>query len=394
MLKLRLNYLHCAQAQEASYIGGYGVTDDEVRLTINELVVLFSGSMTSTQTTTEFQIPELEFSGTPQLKLIEEDMPEIGNEHDLLGTWTIEEQTGEFVATFTLNDAIYLLGYTVEWAGTPTDDSRRCGAPPGETLAYITPGTTVPESQRYDEYRALIESVGVFLGDGYNLLGLRGFQQPDRTVVENAWNDWNDTIAVIWRDATGAKRVKEYKATCDPGKHSKTAKSDGADANPDGLAHLCDGQWQYKTGYHGGDYPALVQAADFTVWRSKFRDDGWADNTYEDDETTDTGVFGINMHASKAGQAHVWNWSAGCQVFCSAKGAGTDYAEVMGPGTTSTAEHGGYVGEHFKTHDVIYYTLLTAREKGTEDENEECPPPEGEAEVGAAAVACPSGGGG
>ncbi|RMF77013.1 MAG: hypothetical protein D6744_11815, partial [Planctomycetota bacterium] len=98
MFGLRLNYLHCAKSQEGASVGGVCVGDDEIRLTINEMVVLLSGNMSDGQTTTGFLIPELEFSGAPELTLIEEDMPELSNDDELLGIWTIAKQVGEFAA--------------------------------------------------------------------------------------------------------------------------------------------------------------------------------------------------------------------------------------------------------------------------------------------------------
>ncbi len=388
LTKLTLHYLLCVQSQEGATVGGINVSDDEIRLELGSLVVA-RANMLPGQTLTDFSQSVFEFEHAPEFRLYEEDVEYVGDGDDLLGAWTVETVKGVHVAHFAQSGAYYMLQYEVEPPPDPTSPSERCGAPPGETLAYVTCGHDVPESQRFDEYREIIESLGVFLEDGYNLIGLRCLDYETREIVENTWNAWNDTLAVVWLDAAGTKRVVEYQGTCDPGKHSKTAHEDGEDANPNGLAHLCDGQWEYECGYHHGSYPCLVQKEDVTVWRSQFGDDGWANNTFEEGEQTDTGIFGINIHASKDNSSGVYNWSAGCQVFRSSKGAGTRYAEVMGSGTKGDSEHGGYVGEHFETHDVIYYTVVTAREKGTEEDNVPCACEAGDGEVGAGSVACP-----
>ena len=86
-----------------------------------------------------------------------------------------------------------------------------------------------------------------------------------------------------------------------------------------GTAVLKPGQYRgsHKIRLHGGKYTALGQKKDVTVYRDRNKDDKYDLN----ESTTDTGLFGINIHraTSHPGKTstYVNKWSAGCQVIAS-----------------------------------------------------------------------------
>ena len=79
--------------------------------------------------------------------------------------------------------------------------------------------------------------------------------------------------------------------------------------NPQGVARLVPGMWEFKRGLHKGEHPALVQGEPFVVLRD-------TDHDYNMDwesDFLDAGSFGINLH-SGGGSDNISRWSAGCQV--------------------------------------------------------------------------------
>lgn len=134
-----------------------------------------------------------------------------------------------------------------------------------------------------------------------NLLGIRGWSH-EKGAVPNLPNYFNDAIYAAWLDKDGSPHCEMFQATVDPGIFSQVY-------NVDGDAHLIDGVYQFKRGLHQGKYPALLQAEPVKVWRDKDKDGKQSAS----EMATLTGMFGINIHCSSAGE-HVGNWSAGCQV--------------------------------------------------------------------------------
>ena len=112
---------------------------------------------------------------------------------------------------------------------------------------------------------------------------------------------------VIWKFHT-------FDCTTDPGTHWVENIM-----RKEGVAVLKPGQYRHshKIRKHQGRYEALGQQNPMTVYRDSNRD-----NNYDlDDNNTQTGLFGINIHrATKyAGKksSQVDKWSAGCQVIAS-----------------------------------------------------------------------------
>jgi hypothetical protein len=139
-------------------------------------------------------------------------------------------------------------------------------------------------------------------GYDVNIVGVR-----NSTTGKKVTNLFDDKITLSFKDDKGVWQYYEWANTTEPGK-----KGVEQFHNVKGVARLVPGQYRgvYSIDLHQGKYQALCQRLG-TV--KVFRD---ADRDLEyDEDNTDTGMFGINIH--KAGQDSTWveNWSEGCQVF-------------------------------------------------------------------------------
>lgn len=176
--------------------------------------------------------------------------------------------------------------------------------------------TVVPSKHSYDWFKELYGKKGYVFrtkpGD-INVLGVRGYLLPTGE-VPNVGDKWNDTIFVIFIDKAGNKVVRPFVATVDPGLYYYHIKP----MNPEGCAHLVEGQYKHKKGLHGSSqYPAFVQAGPVTVARTNSA-------SFNDRTKRQTGWFGIHIHAGyEYGNDSVYNSSAGCQVLKSPGRAGS-----------------------------------------------------------------------
>jgi hypothetical protein len=138
-----------------------------------------------------------------------------------------------------------------------------------------------------------------------NIVGIRNSETGDKVT-----NRFDDKITITYK-------VKEkwifhcFDCTTDPGTHWVYNIM-----RKEGVAVLKPGQYRgaYKIRKHRGKYDALGQQRDVTVYRDNTRDD-----CYDlDDNNTQTGLFGINIHRATARlggtSKAVDKWSAGCQV--------------------------------------------------------------------------------
>ena len=102
-----------------------------------------------------------------------------------------------------------------------------------------------------------------------------------------------------------------FKCTTDPGKYWAENIM-----RKEGVAILKPGQYRksHKLRLHQGKYLALGQQNPVTVYRDDNRDD----NYDLDENNTQTGLFGINIHRATKyegkSSTQVDKWSAGCQV--------------------------------------------------------------------------------
>jgi len=137
-----------------------------------------------------------------------------------------------------------------------------------------------------------------------NIVGIRN-NAP--TVADKVTNVFDDLITISFKNEKGVWEFYCWNATTDPGK-----KGVEKFTNKNGVARLVPNQYRgvWMIDKHQGKYDALCQRLDnVTVFR-----DANKNMTY-DENVTDTGMFGINIH--KAGQDSTWidDWSHGCQVF-------------------------------------------------------------------------------
>jgi hypothetical protein len=143
-----------------------------------------------------------------------------------------------------------------------------------------------------------------------NIVGIRN-SAPGKKVS----NIFDDLITISYK-VNGEWFFHAWPATTDPGKKGVLEFK-----NPAGVARLVEGQYRgsHTIGLHQGKYEALKQQKPVKVYRD-------ADKDLEYDENkTQEGIFGINIHKAGPSSTYVENWSEGCQVFKRAK----DFEEFM-----------------------------------------------------------------
>ena len=145
-------------------------------------------------------------------------------------------------------------------------------------------------------------------GYDVNIVGIRNNETKGRVT-----NAFDDHITISYK-IDGNWHFHCYECTTDPGTHWVEHPM-----MEKGVAILKPGQYRgsHKIRLHGGKYTALGQKKDVTVYRDRNKDDKYDLN----ESTTDTGLFGINIHraTSHPGKTstYVNKWSAGCQVIAS-----------------------------------------------------------------------------
>jgi len=174
-----------------------------------------------------------------------------------------------------------------------------------------------------------------------NIIGIRNSSTKNRVT-----NAFDDLMTISYMDEEQQWHYHEYGCTTDPGMYWTEKKL----INKDGVAIVKPGQYRssHKLGLHQGKYEALVQRGKITVYR-----DGNMDDEYDLNENdTQNGLFGINIHratAKKGGKSiRVDKWSAGCQVIAD----NDDYNEFLG--ICNKAK--GYWGNSFT------YTLIESKD--------------------------------
>ena len=147
-----------------------------------------------------------------------------------------------------------------------------------------------------------------------NIVCIRNNDTQDR--LTNRFDDW---ITVSYK-INGAWQCHVWRGTTDPGvTHTRQRL-----LSPLGVARLVPGQYRgaYEIGMHQGKYQALVQRRPVTVFRDANKD------AIFDENKTETGLFGINIHRSSptGTSVQVDGWSAGCMVFANIR----DFTVFMG----------------------------------------------------------------
>ncbi len=161
----------------------------------------------------------------------------------------------------------------------------------------------IEETMKQKEYK-------YFTRGEYNLnvIGIRNSSTGFKVT-----NRFDDLMTLSYKE-NGKWKFHAFDCTTDPGTHWVENIM-----RKEGVAVLKPGQYRHshKIRKHQGRYEALGQQNPMTVYRDNNRD-----NNYDlDDNNTQTGLFGINIHrATKyAGKksSQVDKWSAGCQVIAS-----------------------------------------------------------------------------
>ena len=141
-----------------------------------------------------------------------------------------------------------------------------------------------------------------------NVIGIRNSSTGFKVT-----NRFDDLMTLSYKE-NGIWKFHMFDCTTDPGTHWVENIM-----RKEGVAVLKPGQYRHshKIRKHQGRYEALGQQNPMTVYRDNNRD-----NNYDlNDNNTQTGLFGINIHrATKyAGKksSQVDKWSAGCQVIAS-----------------------------------------------------------------------------
>lgn len=195
--------------------------------------------------------------------------------------------------------------------GTAWDTPARC---------YETPQGTrwLNEAEAFSLYREIAEkTTGVVLDvtpERRSVIGLRG-AYPGRLLWNgNAPNRFNDTLALLWIDAQGAPRVREFAGHTDTGAHDF-----GVNASSSLRANR---RYPYVNGKHRGYNALEIALASYPVRDDSNHNGHWDSDRngwLSPDGAADHDRMGTdhNIHvasvAGQLGQALVAEWSAGCQ---------------------------------------------------------------------------------
>ena len=152
--------------------------------------------------------------------------------------------------------------------------------------------------------------------DKMNIVGIRNFLR-----IKNQYqNRFTDLIAVM--SPKDKKQVSIYKATTTPGiaflympfRNWWTASALSDTINPDGLAILQPGVYDYTIGSHRDKYQALVQGkAKVGRITPVERAEDLKFTTFTPPKIEE-GSFGLNIHKAEKDTPSIDSWSAGCQV--------------------------------------------------------------------------------
>jgi hypothetical protein len=182
--------------------------------------------------------------------------------------------------------------------------------------------TNMTESQKFDHYKNLTEmGGGTFNSEpgARNIVGIRNPTAIDAGKLDpntlNSKGVYDDTIAVVWQEKDGTKKVEEFKkATVDPArKFTETSSQDvNGDGNRDG-GRLLPGFYKYEVSTRDvkakdgttKTEPALRPVEDVPVERD-LNGDGFYNDGHDDKKSGKT----ILIHTGYKNETG----SAGCQT--------------------------------------------------------------------------------
>ncbi len=91
-----------------------------------------------------------------------------------------------------------------------------------------------------------------------NQLGISDDQERNLRLVENVFNQYNDTIIFAWKDEMQRGHMRAVVGSADPGK-TKLENPTDSQGNPlEGVASVASGSYSARWNLHGGDYPSLL----------------------------------------------------------------------------------------------------------------------------------------
>lgn len=182
----------------------------------------------------------------------------------------------------------------------PSTPSSTTGA---GTVGKVAP-SSMSEAEKYDHYKKIIEAQGGRVNETPGQRNLLGLRQETSTNANGGQGVYDDKMVMLWKDANGNPRVREYNANTEPSARYRGRM--GQDVNGDGRldqGRLTTGTYEYGfSSYRGG--PALRMIGDSQVER-----DVNQDGRFNDGRTSGGGnsmlfhVGGNNMTGS-----------AGCQT--------------------------------------------------------------------------------
>ncbi len=208
-------------------------------------------------------------------------------------------------------------------------------APPSSAQDVAKVDTTkMTESQKFDHYKNLTElGGGTFNSEAgaRNIVGIRNPTAIDAGKLDpktlNSKGVYDDTLAVLWQEKDGTKRVEEFKkATVDPArKFTETSSQDvNKDGNRDG-GRLLPGFYKYEVSTRDVETkdgtkqePALRPTEDVPVERD-LNGDGFFNDGHDDKKSGKTILIhtGYNSETGSAGcqTIHKEDWNRFLESF-------------------------------------------------------------------------------
>ncbi len=101
--------------------------------------------------------------------------------------------------------------------------------------------------QKYDHFKELIQAGGGKFNDAPNARNLVSVRNPSSLDVRDGKGEYNDQMAVVWKDSDGKAHVEEFVGNTDPNRF--WSKSDSRDVDGDGTkeaGRLPAGFYEYK----------------------------------------------------------------------------------------------------------------------------------------------------
>ena len=202
---------------------------------------------------------------------------------------------------------------------------------PTEEVPCRPAPSSMPEAEKYDYYRSIINAHNNKFKTGANQRNLLGFRKETNVCANDGRGLYDDFLVMFWVTSSGQLRVREYPHFCtEPIRHYKDAgggkrwgdrhkpisqrkSAIGQDANGDGikdLGRILEGYYEYEVG------PLSSTLGNNLAPRQEM---------YSVRDINDDGVFSTQEPRTSAGRSILFHqggnleqvghtWSAGCQT--------------------------------------------------------------------------------